>query len=381
MSLAEKQIQKWVCFFFALPVLSGANFAIEYNMAKSPLTHLQKIIDHLNSAVLLFSPALNLVYANPAAEDLFRISYKKMLGVKARDLIQCPEEAVEVVFDRAVVRQQPFTERELLLTVSHRTITVNCTVTPIGDSGQILVELLQVDRQLRMTKEEQLIEHNKATREIVRGLAHEINNPLGGIRGAAQLLERELPSSSLREYTQVIIAESDRLSKLLNQLLGPTQIPKSELLNIHQVLERVRSIVIVEAPEGVNIQRDFDPSIPALRGDVDQLIQVFLNIARNALQAVGEKGNIKIKTRVQRQLTIAGIRHRLVIKVDIMDDGPGIESGMLEKIFYPMVTSRSEGTGLGLSIAQSLIHQYQGLIECQSQSGTTVFSVLLPLGI
>jgi len=356
-------------------------YAIKITMEKSSLTDLQKIIDHLNSAVLLFNPALDLAFANPAAEDLFRISYHKMLGVKAGDLIQCPEEDVEVVFDRAVVLQQPFTERELLLSVSHRTITVNCTVTPIGDSGQILVELLQVDRQLRMTKEEQLIEHNKATREIVRGLAHEINNPLGGIRGAAQLLERELPSYSLKEYTQVIIDESDRLSKLLNQLLGPSQIPKLELLNVHQVLERVRSIVVVEAPEKVLIQRDFDPSIPALRGDIDQLIQVFLNITRNALQAVGEKGQIKMKTRVQRQLTIAGVRHRLVIKVDIIDDGPGIESNMLEKIFYPMVTGRSQGTGLGLSIAQSLIHQYQGVIECESQPGMTVFSVLLPLGV
>ena len=349
-------------------------------MAKSSLDHVQKIIDHLNSAVLLFSSAFDLVYANPAAEDLFRISHQKMLGTKARDLIQCPEEAVEVVFERAVVLQQPFTEREMLLTVFHRPITVNCTVTPVGDSGQVLVELLQIDRQLRVSKEEQLIEQNKATRQIVRGLAHEINNPLAGIRGAAQLLERELPASALREYTQVIVEESDRLSKLLNQLLGPTQVPKLVPLNIHQVLERVRNIVTREAPRDVHIQRDFDPSIPTLCGDIDQLIQVFLNITRNALQSVGDQGNIKLKTRVQRQLTIAGVRHRLVIKVDVVDDGPGIASDMLEKIFYPMVTGRLEGTGLGLSIAQSLIHQYQGLIECESEPGITVFSVLLPLG-
>ncbi|MBT5230039.1 MAG: nitrogen regulation protein NR(II) [Methylococcales bacterium] len=347
----------------------------------SKLQHLQeKILDNISSIILLFDAKLNLLYANSSAEDLFSTSVKKLTGANAVDLLTCPNDDVSIVFERALSNDQPFTERELILETLYRKHTVTCTITPVSESNQVLVELQKVDRQLRISKEEHIIEQNKATQEIVRGLAHEIKNPLGGIRGSAQLLESELPSPELKEYTEVIIQEADRLSKLVNQMLGPNQIPQSHEVNIHQVLDRVRNIVVAEAAEGIKIFEDYDPSIPSLMADIDQLIQVFLNIVHNAVQALGSAGKIILKTRIKRQFTIGGTRYKLVLKVDVIDDGPGIKADMLEKIFYPMVTGKADGTGLGLSIAQSLVNQYHGLIECSSRPGETVFSVLLPIG-
>jgi two-component system nitrogen regulation sensor histidine kinase GlnL len=214
---------------------------------------------------------------------------------------------------------------------------------------------------------------------LLRGLAHEIKNPLGGIRGSAQLLQRELASEELREYTQIIMDESDRLQSLVDRMLGPNKPLLLEPINIHKVLERVRQLVQVEAPVGVSIERDYDPSIPQVNGDGDLLIQAILNIVRNAAQAVGVRGRILIRTRIHRQVTIGNKRNRLVVKIDVEDNGPGIPDALMGQIFYPMVTGRAEGTGLGLSIAQSLINQHGGLIECISEPGLTVFSIFLPL--
>lgn len=218
-----------------------------------------------------------------------------------------------------------------------------------------------------------------AARMLLRGLAHEIKNPLGGLRGAAQLLDQELPDDELREYTRIIIEESDRLQSLVDRMLAPNKPPHKSLINIHRVLERVRQLVQVEAPVGVKLNRDYDPSMPALYGDGDQLIQAILNIVRNAAQALGDKGKITIRTRIHRQVTIGLNRHPLVAKIDVVDDGPGIKAELLNQIFYPMVTGRAEGTGLGLSIAQSLISQHGGLVECESKPGETIFSIFLPL--
>ena len=229
---------------------------------------------------------------------------------------------------------------------------------------------------------------HQAARAVVRGLAHEIKNPLGGLRGAAQLLERELSDESLKEYTRVIIGEADRLRNLVNRMLGPNTLPQKALINIHHVLERVRSVVLADTPvgalnaaPGVRIIRDYDPSIPDFQADRDQLIQAVLNIVRNAVQAVGDTGDITLRTRIQRQATISQQRYKLAVRIDIVDNGPGIPTDMLENIFYPLVTGRPEGTGLGLSIAQSLINQHQGLIECTSRSGQTIFTLLLPLAV
>jgi two-component system nitrogen regulation sensor histidine kinase GlnL len=237
----------------------------------------------------------------------------------------------------------------------------------------------QVDRQLRISREEQLIQQHQVSRDVVRRLAHEIKNPLGGLRGAAQLLEAELPDTALREYTQIIIEEADRLQGLVNRMLGPNKLPAYRSVNIHQALERVRHLVSAESGAQVDIRRDYDPSIPDITADADQLIQALLNIARNAARAVAGGGTITLRTRVQRQFTIGSHRHRLVAVVQIIDDGPGIPPELLERVFYPMVSGTDGGMGLGLSIAQSVINQHGGLVECRSRPGETVFTVLLPV--
>ncbi|MCB1725943.1 MAG: PAS domain-containing sensor histidine kinase, partial [Gammaproteobacteria bacterium] len=210
--------------------------------------------------------------------------------------------------------------------------------------------------------------------------AHEIKNPLGGLRGAAQLLESELDSAELQEYTHIIIQEADRLQELVNRMLGPNRRPSFEPVNIHHVLERVRTLVLAETAERMTIIRDYDPSIPELIGDHDQLIQAMLNVVRNAARALGESGTVTLRTRIQRQLTIGNERYRLAAKIDIIDDGPGIPPEIADTLFLPMVTAGTGGMGLGLSIAQSLINQHRGLIECNSRQGETVFTIFLPVG-
>jgi two-component system nitrogen regulation sensor histidine kinase GlnL len=245
--------------------------------------------------------------------------------------------------------------------------------------SEILVEFQQVDNHLRISKEEQLVTQQNTARLLVRGLAHEIKNPLGGLRGAAQLLDLELHDPELKEYTQIIIDESDRLQGLLDKMLGPNKLPNKKSLNIHEVLERVRQLVQAESSGSLLIKSDYDPSIPDIYADKDQLIQAILNIARNAVQALNGKGNIIFKTRIHRQMNIGRKRYKLAVKCDIIDNGPGVDPAMMSQIFYPMITGRAEGTGLGLSIAQALINQHSGLIECNSEPGKTVFSISLPM--
>ena len=356
----------------------------------------RRIVDNQNTTLLLFDDALRLSYINPAGEMLFAVSARRASRILAQELLPGPLGEVAITAMRgALVSGHPFTEHEfpLLLPTLHthdRPITVDFTVTPVSDSQGtgLLVELVQVDRHLRIAREENLVAQHQAARAVVRGLAHEIKNPLGGLRGAAQLLERELSDESLKEYTRVIIGEADRLRNLVNRMLGPNTLPQKALINIHHVLERVRSVVLADTPvgalnaaPGVRIIRDYDPSIPDFQADRDQLIQAVLNIVRNAVQAVGDTGDITLRTRIQRQATISQQRYKLAVRIDIVDNGPGIPTDMLENIFYPMVTGRPEGTGLGLSIAQSLINQHQGLIECASRPGQTIFTLLLPLAV
>lgn len=345
-----------------------------------PVSLYQGVIENLHTAVLLFDDALRLHYLNPAAEMLLAASAARLLGTPVHQLL--PSAPLAGALAEAVATGHPFTERELVLGVgTGRRLTVDVTATPLTEPGrrELLVEMTQVDRQLRITREEGLLAQTATTRVLVRGLAHEINNPLGGLRGAAQLLERELPDEGLKEYTRIIISEADRLQNLVNRMLGPNALPKRQQLNIHQVLERVRQVVQAALPPGVHIERDYDPSIPELMGDPEQLIQALLNLVRNAAQAVGGHGEILLRTRTLRQYTIGHTRHKLVVRVDVIDNGPGIPAEVMEAIFLPMVTGRPEGTGLGLPIAQSLINQHGGLIECDSQPGQTVFTVLLPL--
>ena len=342
------------------------------------------ILDGLTTAVITVDHALRITYINSAAESLFGLSRHHALGEVLAEAVSRFGEHVERL-RRALDTGSGFIERELKLRRSgEETITVDCTVTPLlGGKPGLMMEILALDRHLRISRDELLLTQHQASRELIRGLAHEIKNPLGGIRGAAQLLEREYPDTEHREYTQVIIREADRLQNLVDRLLGPNRLPQKEMVNVHQVLEHVRQLVEAEAPRGIVVLRDYDPSIPELKADREQLIQAALNVTRNALQALATRGGagmIVLRTRTRRQVTIGGRRHKLVIQMDIEDNGPGIPPALLEKIFYPMVTTRAEGTGLGLPIAQYLIHSHGGLIECQSQGGRTVFSMFLPLG-
>ncbi len=343
----------------------------------------KSILDNLNTAVLLFSTDLRLSYINPAGEMLFDVSSRHILGQHASDLVPCPGQDVEERFRTALDTRHPFTERELNVVLSDgRTITVNCTVLPLhyfDAHDELLVELHQVDQQLRINREEQLLSQHQATQALIRGLAHEIKNPLGGLRGAAQLLEAELPDPGLREYTRIIIHEADRLQTLMNRMLGPNRMPQPRAVNIHYVLEHVRGLLIAESPRGPRIVRDYDPSLPEIHADQDRLVQALLNIARNAVAAAGVDGTLTLRTRALRQFTIGNKRHRLVMRVEIEDNGPGVPEHLRDRIFFPMVSGHHGGTGLGLPIAQELINQHGGLIECDSRPGETKFLVSLPL--
>ena len=258
------------------------------------------------------------------------------------------------------------------------TPTLDAVVTPLSEH-ELLLELSRVDQHLRITREEHLLAQHHAHRAVLRGLAHEINNPLGGLRGAAQLLERELPSEGLREYTRIIIHEADRLRNLVDRMMGPHQPLKKRPVNIHEILEHVRKLMLVEVPVGLTLERDYDPSLPEFDGEPEQLIQAVLNIVRNSSEAIQHQGIIRLQTNIERSFTIGLKRHRLVLRADIEDNGPGIPEKIREHIFYPMVTAKPGGTGLGLSIAQDIIAKHGGLIECSSRPGLTVFSIYLPL--
>lgn len=341
-----------------------------------------KILDHINEAILLFDSELRLRYINPAGEILFTDSEKHLLGSPIQKLFKTSQ---TLVFDDLIQRLkkfEPLVDRELILDRLNNSVTVNLSATPLQENGtftETLIELQPVDRHLRISREEQLLAQQNTSRMLVRGLAHEIKNPLGGLRGAAQLLDLELSDPELKEYTKIIIAESDRLQDLMDKMLGPNKPAHKSSLNIHEVLERVRQLVAVESNSQIVLSTDYDPSIPELMADKNQLIQALLNIVRNAVQALGDQGSIIIRTRIKRHMTISRKRHKLVVKIDIIDNGPGIAPELMERIFYPMITGRAEGTGLGLSIAQSLINQHNGLIECTSEPGHTVFSIFIPI--
>ena len=343
----------------------------------------RRVVESLSIAVMVLDRRLRLVFMNPAAETLFELSFRKAHKLVLPELI-VGADAFIAGLRYCLESGHPYLERELQLTFPpERAITVDCTAAPLLERDpptELLLEMRQVDWRLRISREEHILAQHHTTRALVRNLAHEIKNPLGGLRGAAQLLERELPDPALREYTGIIIGEADRLRNLVDRMLGPNQLPSQGEVSIHEILERVYVLVEAEVNSRIRIERDYDPSIPPLWGDADQLIQAVLNVVRNAVQAVGQHGVITLRTRVQRQYTIGAKRHKLVARLDVADDGPGIPPEQQEQIFYPMISGRPDGTGLGLSIAQSIIAQHGGLIECASRPGETVFTLLLPLG-
>lgn len=342
-------------------------------------------LEHLATAVILLDKSRHVIYANPGSEVLFAISAKQIKGLPIAQVFPgC--EILHSAVENAIISHSPFREHEFVITTMRQnSLAVTCTVTPVDLAPACLVlEFQQMDQQLRIAREERMLIQQQANAELLRNLAHEIRNPLGGLRGAAQLLEHELPQANLREYTQVIIKEADRLQTLMDRLLVPHRVPKYEPTNIHEVLERVRSLLLAESPKGVSVQRDYDTSLPELIGDREKLIQAVLNIARNAVQAMQAhdpygQGKIILRTRSERQVTLAKKRYRVAIRLQIIDNGPGIPAEIRDRIFYPLVSGREGGSGLGLTLAQTFITQHHGMIECESQPGQTCFTILLPI--
>ncbi|MEY4591829.1 MAG: hypothetical protein RIR18_724 [Pseudomonadota bacterium] len=340
-------------------------------------------LDLLASAVLLLDTNLVVCYANPAAENLLASANRTMVGSPVQTVFEYAR-TLRTAFDNAIRNSWGYTGQNIQLRRRDgEVLNVNCTVTPVQGTDEqttnLLIELQPIDQQLKASREERLIEQQQANRELIRNLAHEIKNPLGGLRGAAQLLERELNNPALCEYTQVIIKEADRLQDLMQRLLTPHRPMEPKSVNIHEILERVRSLLTAEFPDTLWIKRDYDTSLPELMADREQLIQTILNIARNAAQAMTGHGAITLKTRAVRQATLIKRRYKLALEVQVIDNGPGIPEHIYERMFYPLVSGREGGFGLGLTLAQSFIQQHMGTIECISKPGETCFTLRFPL--
>ena len=333
-------------------------------------------LDLLATAVVALDDAFVVRYANPAAESLFATGAKSLIGQPFLGLFSESEE-LQKALDEASVTHWDYSAQHVTYSRPGRDPQpLSCVVTRIDMPGfSLLAELRPIDEQLRQAREERLVLEQNANRELIRNLAHEIRNPLGGLRGSAQLLERELDKPELKEYTQVIIKEADRLQAVMDRMLTPHREPRVEPVGIHEVLERVRSLV--KAEFGLDVRRDYDPSLPEVQGDREQLIQAVLNIARNAAQAGAR--TVVFRTRAVRQMTILKHRYRLALELQVVDDGPGVPEGIRDRIFNPLVSGREGGSGLGLSLAQTFVQFHQGVIEFESRPGRTMFRILLPL--
>ncbi|MGE0114416.1 MAG: nitrogen regulation protein NR(II) [Steroidobacteraceae bacterium] len=346
------------------------------------MNDLERIIDHLNTCVLLVDRRQVVHYLNVATETLLGLSRNQILGRTLAELLRDADELIAIV-DRAFESWQPFARRELRLrsTGGGEELIVDCAVSPFedhGDNSTAVLEVIDATQHQRISRETALLNQVGGSRLMIRQLAHEIKNPLGGLRGAAQLLERQLNDASMREYTSIIISEADRLKTLVDSLLGPGHTPHKELINVHELLQHVRQLLLVDAPPDVIIDRDYDPSLPPIKLDRNQIIQAMLNLGRNAIQAMQHSGRLILRTRALTSVSIGTRRHRLVASIQFEDNGPGVSEQLQDTLFYPFVTGRAEGTGLGLAIAQDLVSRHGGLIEFESRPGRTVFTLLLP---
>jgi two-component system nitrogen regulation sensor histidine kinase GlnL len=342
--------------------------------------------DLLATPVAVLDVQGTVVSVNAALEDVLGQSRRTLYGLSLVAQFVDPQPMLNAL---AGARANEFAalRYEALLRRPHHDdpLPVHVIVAPSDQPNEVIVELLPVEQQTRQEREERQLEQAKANKELIRNLAHEIKNPLGGIRGAAQLLEMELDSKELSEYTQVIIHEADRLQTLVDRLLAPHRRPHVVGdVNIHEVCERVRSLILAEFPRGLEVVRNYDTSIPEFRGDMEQLIQVVLNITHNAAQALQERiaqgdGRIELKTRILRQVTFGKQRYRLALELHVIDNGPGVPDSIKDRIFFPLISGREGGSGLGLTLAQTFVQQHHGLIECDSEPGCTDFKILIPL--
>ncbi len=340
-----------------------------------------EISDTLSTAILVLDESLRIRQMNASAENLFGQSRERILNKSYSTILHT--DIVKDYLEFVLKNEEPQALRGCYLKGQQKKdIIVDCVASPLVKNTKLLgvvLELYRTDYQLRIAREEQLLTQQEATQTLVRGMAHEIKNPLGGLRGAAQLLDSELESEELKEYTGIIISEADRLQNLVDRLLGSREPTKNEWVNIHEVLERVRRLVKADIPPGVSLHFDYDPSIPELNADLDNLIQIVFNIVGNALKAVGDSGRLLFKTRILRNYVINHKQHKLALKLEVIDDGKGVPDDIRDKLFFPMISGSAKGTGLGLSIAQSLANRHNGVIEFTSQPGETRFKLLLPI--
>lgn len=343
-------------------------------------TFAQYTVSQMVTAVVIVDGDLNINYLNSAAEALFAKSLNRLYQQNFNDIFTqntISTERLQQVFATG----QDFTDSDVVLEFIdgyHITIEVTASVALFKGNKHILLECMQIDKQKQISAEVFQEQQWDAARDLIRGLAHEIKNPLGGLRGAAQLLDKELDSEQ-QEFTAMIIEQADRLTNLVDRLLGPNQLPNLEPHNVHEVFEKIHQLVSLDNAQDITFIRDYDPSIPDLDIDTEKLQQTLINIIRNATQVLDEKGIITFKTRIATNQTIAGKQVKLAVKLSIIDNGPGIPPALQDTIFYPMVSGRADGTGLGLSIAQTLVHQHNGKLTCHSYPGRTEFSILLPL--
>jgi two-component system nitrogen regulation sensor histidine kinase GlnL len=350
----------------------------------------QYMVENMETALLLFDGELRLLAINPAGENLLQASARTLIEQHAERVFSRNPQFSDLLH-RVAEQQRAMNRREARLSVSSdNVISVDCSVTPVSRVRRgvdLLMEITRVDRLMRLAREGALQEQYRATRKILRGIAHEVKNPLGGLRGAAQLLDMEIEDESLREYTGIIIREADRLSAMVDKMSGPNKPLQLRQVNVHEILEHVRALIQAEYPAMIETVSNYDPSLPEINADPDALTQVILNICRNAVQAMledpsassGQPNRLRFSTHPTNHFTIGKTMHRLVLQLDIEDNGPGIPKELQDTIFYPLITSKAEGAGLGLSIVQNIINQHHGLIEFNSQPGKTVFSIFLPL--
>jgi two-component system, NtrC family, nitrogen regulation sensor histidine kinase GlnL len=355
----------------------------------SPLAHFDfvELLDALSTGLMVLDAHLCVVYANVGAQDMVGISLKQARGHPIGELFAGPQSLVELL-RRSLNNNETCSDHEFTLAplntmqATRPPVVVDITITPLEGpitGTHLLLELVDARQRQRIARGTELLSRVDGSRLMVRQLAHEIKNPLGGLRGAAQLLDRELHDGGLKEYTTVIINEADRLRALVDTMLGPAGPPRKQLLNVHEVCEHVHQLVRVEAGPAVQIERDYDPSVPEGRFDRNELIQALLNIVRNAMQALAGSGRIVLRTRALSNQNIGPLRHRLVACLQVEDNGPGIPDDLHKTLFFPLVTGKPEGTGLGLTVAQDMVARHGGIIEFESRPGRTVFTMLLPL--
>lgn len=329
-------------------------------------------------ALIALDARLVVTFLNLAAQNLLGLSERQALGHPLAHLVSASDQLVELC-ERVLRSGITIGLRELRARVGGRELSLDCRASPLDDGAGLLLEVSDRSRDRSIRREAELAVQRKVSRQIVRQLAHEVKNPLGGMRGAAQLLERKLATEELKRYTGIIINEADRLAALVDSALGAGGHGHAEQISLHEITEHVAELIAAEAPSGIELVRDYDPSLPPVSVDRNQMIQALLNVARNALQAMSEHGRLVIRTRALSNITIAGRQHRLVVSAEIEDNGPGIPEDLQEKVFYPLVTSKNSGSGIGLTIAQELVGANGGVMEFQSRPGKTVFRVRLPV--